>query len=149
MISRQEASMELYGKLRNTPCTHSKAAQGLNGKISQWKYFIWYPLVVCVTTGVNCFSDEEDPELPDYDIKEIVAAWKEFVKDKEKQKKKKQAAAAAAAAEESFDYDLTGPRGTGPRCGCYYHCHVVNFLFGTKDDTSKCEQRFKAWGKNH
>jgi len=62
-------------------------------------------------------QDEEDPELPDYDIKEIVAAWKEFVKDKEKQKKKKQAAAAAAAAEESFDYDLTGPRGTGPRGG--------------------------------
>ena len=112
------------------------------------KSFIWYPSVVRVTTGVNCFSDEEDPELPDYDIKEIVAAWKEFVKDKEKQKKKKQAAAAAAAAEESFDYDLTGPRGTGPRCDCYYHCHFVNFLFGTKDDASKCEQRFKAWGKN-
>ena len=100
---------------------------GLNKKIL-FKSFIWYPLVVCVTTGVNCFSDEEDPELPDYDIKEIVAAWKEFVKDKEKQKKKKQTAAAAAAAEESFDYDLTGPRGTGPRCDCYYHCHFVNFL---------------------
>ena len=64
---------------------------------------------------MSCVSDEEDPELPDYDIKEIVAAWKEFVKDKEKQKEKKQAAAAAAAAEESFDYDLTGPRGTAPR----------------------------------
>jgi len=61
--------------------------------------------------------DEDVGELPEYDLKEIVDAWKEYVKEKEKKNKEE------AAAEESFDYDLTGPRrpgglrfqATGPR----------------------------------
>jgi len=59
------------------------------------------PLAAAAASG----GDEADVgELPEYDLKEIVDAWKEYVKEKENKEK---------PTEPSFDYDLTAPRRPG------------------------------------
>jgi len=52
--------------------------------------------------------DDAVGELPEYDLKEIVDAWKEYVKEKENKK---------TTEPEPFDYDLTGPPRRRPAGG--------------------------------